>query len=167
MNLPKLGFRNIKTGIAVFLCLVLFNMIGRDDSLFACIASILCMRDTVSGSLQLGKDRIIGTILGGACSLSFLYAINLLPIIEYNDAFVIAVGVSFVIYMANLLKLKESCSICCMVYISIMFNYVGSGAFIYVTNRTLDTLIGVIIAILVNYYIKPPLNTDKEQCINN
>lgn len=163
MELPKLGFRNVKTGIAVFICLIFFNLINREDCIFACMASILCMGDTVESSLASGKERIIGTILGGISSLLFLSIVGIIPNIGYNNPSIMAIGVSFIIYISNVFKVQNSCSICCMIYISIMFNYAGSGAFSYATNRTIDTLIGVLIAILVNYYIKAPTNKDNDE----
>lgn len=162
MELPKLGFRNIKTGLSVFICIIFFNLIEREDCIFAIIASILCMGDTVESSLEAGKERIFGTIFGGFASLVFLWIINLIPNIEYKNPFIIATGVSFIIYMSNVFKIQNACSICCMVYISIMFNYAGHGALSYATNRTIDTLIGVVISILVNFYIKSPTPKDDD-----
>lgn len=156
IDLPKIGFRNIKTGIAVFICLIVFQIIGRQDVLSACVASILSMGDSMESSIHSGRNRIIGTILGGLSSIFFLYAIYFLPNIESNNPFIVALGVSFIIYISNILKLQDSCSIFCVVYLSIVLNYNGSGAFLYVCNKTLDTLIGVIVAIIVNYSIKNP-----------
>lgn len=163
IDLPKIGFRNIKTGIAVFLCLILFKFINRGDSLMACMASILCMGDTMESSLESGEERIVGTILGGIASIFFLYTVSLLPNVESSNPIVIAIGVSFIIYISNVFKVQNACSICCMVYISIMLNYSGSGASYYVVNRTLDTLIGVIIAVIVNYSIKVPTKEEDSE----
>lgn len=162
LGIPKIGFRNIKTGIAVFICLIIFKLINREDCTFACVASILCMGDSVESSLDLGKERIIGTLFGGISSIAFLYIVNFIPNVGINSPVIIAIGVSFIIYICNVFKCQDSCGVCCMVYISIMLNYAGSGAILYSANRTLDTLIGVIIAIVVNYYIKPPKNKTED-----
>lgn len=164
IEIPKIGFRNIKTGIAVFICLIIFKLINREDCMFACVASILCMGDSVESSLELGKSRIIGTLFGGIASISFLHLVSLLPTIEFNNPFIIAIGVSFIIYISNIFKFQNSCSMSCVVYLSIMLNYAGSGAIEYSANRTLDTLIGVIVAIVVNYYIKPHKPKTEEDC---
>lgn len=163
IDIPKIGFRNIKTGIAVFICLILFKFIDRGDSLNACMASILCMGDTMENSLKSGKGRIVGTILGGISGIAFLYAVILLPNIDSTNPLVISIGVSFIIYISNVFKAQNACSICCMVYIGIMLNYNGSEALTYVANRTLDTLIGVIIAIIVNYSIKAPVKEEDRE----
>ncbi|WP_278279948.1 aromatic acid exporter family protein, partial [Clostridium sp. IBUN13A] len=41
-QLPKLGLRNIKTAVAVSLCMIVFNMINRENPFFACIAAVFC-----------------------------------------------------------------------------------------------------------------------------
>ena len=60
MQIPKIGMRNIKTAISVFLCLVLFESVNRDNSFYACIAAIICMQQTVENtfSKEIGRAHV-------------------------------------------------------------------------------------------------------------
>ncbi|MCU9809216.1 hypothetical protein LEQ06_14220 [Paraclostridium sp. AKS46] len=37
--LPTIGYRNIKTGIAVFLSIVIYSLLGRTDYFYVCVAT--------------------------------------------------------------------------------------------------------------------------------
>ena len=60
LDIPNLGYRNIKTSLAVLICLLLMP-----KSLNAPIASIISMQSTVEDSVEIGLNRLIGTFLGG------------------------------------------------------------------------------------------------------
>ena len=45
---PKIGLRTIKSGIAVFLCLLLLP----DEPFFACLTAVICLQDTVYNSIH-------------------------------------------------------------------------------------------------------------------
>ena len=64
-NIPKIGMRNIKTAFSVFICIALFNLFKRDNAFYACIAAVICMKDTYENSLSIGINRLLGTFLGG------------------------------------------------------------------------------------------------------
>jgi hypothetical protein len=49
---PRIGMRNIKTSTAVFLCLLIFQLINRENSIQACIAAVICMQNTVVGAFK-------------------------------------------------------------------------------------------------------------------
>lgn len=155
-KLPKIGLRNIKTGISVCICLILFSK----DPFFATIASVMCMQDTVEQSVKTGTNRVIGTLIGGIIGLIFLNitrfinAENFTPIIT-------AIGVSFTIYLCNTIKKSGACAMSSLVLIAIMIAPATSSAFMYASKRTIETILGIIVALLVNKYIKPPKEKDK------
>ncbi|MGL4771994.1 MAG: aromatic acid exporter family protein, partial [Clostridium sp.] len=60
LTFHKVGLRNIKTALAVFVCMFLFSIFNNDNPFYACIAAVICMGDTVENSLIMGKNRIIG-----------------------------------------------------------------------------------------------------------
>lgn len=149
-KLPKIGLRNIKTAISVSICLVLFSK----DPFFAAIASIMCMQDTVENSLKIGSNRIVGTLLGGALGLVFLNLTRLLNA-ESFTALITGVGVSSAIYLCNAIKKPGSSAMSSLVLVAIMIAPASSSAFLYACKRTIETSLGIIVALLVNKYIKP------------
>lgn len=92
----KIGMRNIKTSLSVFLCLLLFELINRGNSIFACIAAVICMQNTVVDSMEKGIARVIGTVIGGFLGALSLFIINTF----FNSSiliFVIPLGIMILI----------------------------------------------------------------------
>lgn len=156
-QLPKIGLRNIKTALAVSLCMIVFQIINRENPFFACIAAVFCMKDTVSSSVSMGKNRIIGTIIGGTIGVIIIYVSNLIPFLYKITPVVTGIGIVIGIYICTLIKRPGSVIISCIVFIGIMINYASHiDSYSYAINRSFDTIIGIVIAILINKYFNPP-----------
>lgn len=157
MNFPKIGMRNIKTSTAVFLCLLLFQVLNRDNALQACIAAVICMQNTIVDSYKKGIERVKGTILGGIGGAFVLY---LITIFGHEDViiFVIPLGIIILIELCVTLDMKQSVVICCVVYLGILITVAEreGGPVFYAVNRVIDTTIGIVITIIVNKYMKVP-----------
>lgn len=162
LQLPKIGSRNLKTALAVFICLLLFKF--RDTNpLYACIAAIICMKDTVESSFSMGKNRLIGTLLGGCLGVIFIFILDNIPYISNTNPLLISIGIIIAIYICNIFKKAGSVTICCIVFISIMINYDAPTSYLYAVSRSFDTAIGIIVAIFVNKYIHPPKSSTEDE----
>lgn len=155
MKINKIGMRTIKTAFAVVLTIGFAQMINLRSPFFAGIAAIMAMQTSVSQSLIKGKDRMYGTITGGIIALVFSI------VAPEKNIIIIGVGIIIIIYLSNMLKWKESTQISMIVYLSIMLNFDAGSRFSYVFNRILDTLIGLIIGTIINYFIVPPKTGEK------
>lgn len=158
-NLPKIGLRNIKTAFSVLACILLFEIINRDSPFYACIAAVICMGDSVEKSVKLGKNRLIGTLIGGLYGIFFIFIEPILPI---PIPFLTGFGIIIVIYTGVLVKKKDSISISCVVFLAIMTNLKDNITYVYAINRMVDTAIGVVIAILVNKYLDFTSENDEQ-----
>lgn len=150
LELPHIGSRNIKTALSVLICLIVWP-----NSLFAAIAAVICVQSTVENSLKIGLNRLIGTLLGGTISLILLYIIKDIHLQSYLPL-IVAIGVSLVIYICNLIKKPSACSISSITLMSILITQSSNNPLTYSVHRTVETAFGVIIAILINKYIHPP-----------
>lgn len=152
----KIGMRNIKTTLSVFLCLLLFEIINRENSIFACIAAVICLQNTIDDSMKTGRARVIGTIIGGVVGAMVLFIVN-----TFFDnrilIFIIPIGIMILIKICVSINMRQSVVICCVVYLSVMItkNH-DSGYLLYTINRVVDTSIGILIALLVNKYVGIP-----------
>lgn len=147
--MAKIGMRTIKTGVGVTLCSLFSQYLNQSPTVSA-VACLISMQDTVSGSLETGFNRIKGTLFGGI--IGFL----ILLLFPGNPLFC-GLGIIFTIYACNLLGLNKSISISCVTFLSIQMGFSDSSpAIIYSLNRILDTCIGVIIAIIVNFSLARP-----------
>lgn len=152
--MKKIGMRNLKTAIAVFLCIIITRSLNISDSPFyACIAAVICMQSSVFETFKTGKNRMIGTFIGAL--IGFLFAL-----IQPGNALLVAVGITLLIYICNVLGYNKSISIACIVFIAIMVNLTDKTPLFYSTYRLIETFIGILIAVLVNYFIYPPKYLD-------
>ena len=160
--MPKIGYRNIKTGLAVFLCILIYAILNKENYLYACISTILCMGNTLENSIQSGKHRVVGTLIGGCFSIIVLLIIQNYIHISYKNPILIALGVSIVIYLCNIFKVQEACGLSCVMFLIVMLSYSNGDAVNYVVSRTIDTMIGIFVAFFINIGIKPYKNENSE-----
>lgn len=165
LALPKIGARNLKTALAVTLCIGFFELIHRQYPFYACIAAVICMKDTVENSYNMGKTRMIGTITGGLVGLSFTFIALTFNITNF-PGLITGVGIVLTIYLLNLFNKKGSVSIACIVLIAIMTNLHGKAPYAYAFDRIIDTLIGIVVALLINKYIYKYENKVKKDIEN-
>ena len=149
MKLHKPGMRNIKTGIGVMICVLVGYLNIIDKTFFAAVACIVSMQTTMKSSMTVGLNRLKGTFVGGL--IGFLFAL-----IKPGDPILSCIGIITTIYICNILKINKSITIACVVYCAIHLNIGDGNPVQYSINRILDTSIGVIIGVAVNYYIYRP-----------
>jgi uncharacterized membrane protein YgaE (UPF0421/DUF939 family) len=149
LKLQKIGMRNIKTGIGVSLAVLVGSIGILQNPLYAAIACIVTMQNTVKGSLKSGTNRIKGTIVGAI--IGYLFAL-----IHPGDPILTGVGIIALIYICNILNIKQSVSIASVVFCAILLGVGEQNALLYSINRTVDTAAGIIIALAVNYFIFRP-----------
>ena len=107
----KIGFRAVKTTVAVAICILLAALFGRQDKFYASIAAIICMRKTSTETSSAGIQRIVGTVVGGAVGLVVLLITRFSPCEEVINLFLCPVCVLFVIYLCNVVGRKSSVEI--------------------------------------------------------
>ncbi|MDR0880330.1 MAG: aromatic acid exporter family protein [Clostridioides sp.] len=147
MNIPTLGMRTIKTGIAVFLCVLLGDYLVQNP-FFSVTACIISLQDTVKGSLKTGINRVTATMVGGVTGY-------LLALIHPGGALLCGIGVIITIYMCNLLRFK-SVVVACVTFLAIHLGVGTSDPMSYSIHRVLDTSVGVVFGIVVNYALARP-----------
>jgi len=151
--MQKIGMRNIKTAISVFLCIIILRAFHNTYPFYACIAAVITMQSAVQDSFTTGKNRMIGTIIGAIWGLIF-------ALISPSNIFLTGIGIVFVIYSLNLLNRKKSISIACIVFIAIMTNLKDATPLIYSLSRVAETFLGIFVSVLVNYLISHPKYLD-------
>lgn len=159
VSIKKIGMRNVKTGLAVALSVTLSKMLKMEYPFFAAIAAIVSMQSSVIESFKEGRNRMIGTLIGAAVSL-------IGTLIAPNNIIMILLGIIAVIYLLNVLNCKKSIVIGCIVFLAIAVNLKDESPFLYSIDRIIDTIIGISVAALLNYFLMPPnlLQKANKQC---
>jgi len=157
MNLKfkKPGMRNIKTAIAVVISILISKLFKMEYPFYAAIASVICMQSSIENSIETGKNRMLGTVVGAL--FGFICAV-----IAPGNVFLLGLGIVGVIYVCNIFKWNNSASIGCVVLCAIMLNLKEGSALLYSVNRIFDTFVGITVAVAVNNFISPPNEKDKE-----
>lgn len=147
-NKVKIGMRTIKTGLAVMLGVTVAGLVGLRSPLFVAIGAISTMQTSVSESFVMGKNRILGTIMGA------VVAVVIAEYLPYSNIF-LGLGIILLIQILNILGWKKSISLSAIVFSAVYLNR-DIGMIEYATNRVLDTFIGIVMGVLVNYLVATP-----------
>ncbi len=165
MKIPKIGLRNIKTALAVVLCLIIlfpfwnhntqlngyWDLIGATN---AVIAAIICMQNSIESSWKIGLDRMIGTVIGGVWGCIIITLHHQIP---YNAALVAMIGLSiiFLIWFCLLIGRPGACNLACIVFCVVVLTTPQDGAERYMMAlfRMGETAMGIIISVLINYLL--------------
>ncbi len=153
-----IGMRVIKTVIASYICFII-SYYRNTSPFYSVIAAILSMQTDHDSSLKVGKSRVIGTIIGGIYGLVAIYIVDLLNIdlFNYIHYFILTIFLIPIIYTNVHLKFTSSTYISCVVFLSITVSHGGDTYPIYFAiNRVIDTIIGIVVSIIVNRYLKAP-----------
>lgn len=156
-HLPAIGMRNIKTVLAVFICVVVFAIMGPEfNPLVAAIAAVITMGSSIEDSIETGWNRILGTVFGGVAGLLGIFAANLIPY-EFAYVLIIPLGIMGLIYLCNMIHKSAAIVIACVVFLILMTTdpHAG-GTYMLAILRLLETAFGIIVAFLINRFIKVP-----------
>lgn len=159
MKLKKVGMRNLKTALSVTICVALSQFFNRQYIFYAAVAAVISMQSSVADSFKAGKNRMLGTIVGAIIGL-------VCALISPGNVVLCGLGTVIIIYVCDLLGWRKSVTISCTVFLLIMLSLNGRPPVQYSINRTLDTFLGIAVAVLVNYFISPPnfIGKVNEEC---
>ena len=152
----RIGMRVIKSVASVTVCLLIAWLIGSKDSLpIAAVAAIVTMQATQSETLRIGAFRVLGTIIGGVFGILTVLLGLVVP--YYADGLIVVIIPIMLLlnlYLCNLLKMQDSCTISCVVTIIVAAHIVTDSTFdeslVFTFVRLRDTLIGVVVATAIN-----------------
>lgn len=151
--MPRIGQRIIKSAIAVFLCFVVYLLRGEGIPFYSAIAAVLCMQPEMGEAYAKAKSRIIATLLGGVVGMIMLYLFQ--QYLPQDEEFIryilISIMIIPLIYSTVILKQPASAYLTCVVFMCITVSHsTDESAFLFGTNRIIDTLIGIFIALFIN-----------------
>ena len=148
-----IGMRNVKTAISATLCALIYLLIGRNPT-FACIGAVFGMGSDTNDSKLNGGNRLFGTIFGGVIGM-LLFPVYCL---FYPDGKMRAlillflfVGIIVLVQISLFLRWPGAIQSGGVVLCIILFNTPVETYIQYSLNRILDTAIGVILSITINY----------------
>lgn len=154
---PRVGMRMVKTALAVCICFFIYILRGEEGvPVFSTIAAIICMQPHVDNSRQAAFNRIVGTLVGAAFALLILYLIRFIPWqYRYFKYVVISFSVIPVMYVTVLLKKTGASALAGIVLLSICLSNGGQPPITDAVNRSVETIIGILVSLGVNSVYLP------------
>ena len=159
-RLPAPGQRIIRSVVAVALCFVIYYLRGkRGIPFYSALAVLQCIQPYQTSMKEMAKKRTIGTFVGAFWGF---VVISILLLTEgkgqsgvIEESFIkymlISIFTGIVLYSTVVLNCKKSSYFSCVVFLSITVMHITDEApFLFVLNRVLDTMIGIVLAIIVN-----------------
>ena len=121
------GWRTIKTAVTAILVAVVYCLLERNPA-FACIGVIFGLGTDMPDSIKNGGNRLFGTLIGGLLAIAVL-----ILLCQYFWPGGVQPG---------------GVVLCIVLFSTPVETYVA-----YALNRIFDTAVGVIVALLVNYFL--------------
>lgn len=156
IQIPGIGMRIIKSAVAILICYIVNILRGGHGMVFySQLAALWCVQMYRSNTKNNAIQRTIGTVIGACYGLVYLLIypnmIHLFRNVEWVEALVISIAIVLVLYTTVVLKKQQSSYFSCVVFLSIVVNHVSDGnPYLFVWNRFLDTMIGIVVGITVN-----------------
>lgn len=139
----------IKSGLAVGMSLFLGQLFNIESLFFAAIAAVIATQPTGKATVKIGVGRVYSTLIG-ALAGGFFFAY-----VPMNPALMGLTIALLVFTCQGFLKMSQS-NIASIVFLGILVNLDPQVAPAdYVLHRTIDTSLGVIVAILVSFIPLP------------
>ena len=152
-HLPHIGLRNLKSAFSAALCAGIYYLIDRNPT-FACIGAVYGMGNDMGHSWQQGGNRLIGTIIGGFLGMGLFWCYLLLAPAGESRALLIPltfVGVVVLICLSQMFRWPTAVQPGSVVLCIILFNTPTDTYVSYALNRMVDTGVGVLMSMLINY----------------
>ena len=155
-RLPLPGQRIFRSMVATWLCFALYFLRGRSGiPFYSVIAALQCLQPYNKAMGKVAQKRVMGTLVGAFWGLvALLLELELLyegvPD-ELPHFLLLGFFVGVVLYSTVLLKVSEGAYFSAVVFLSIAVNHIGdANPYLFALRRLLDTVLGVLIAELVN-----------------
>ena len=156
LRLPHPGLRAVKSAAAVGICLLIYALRGfRGIPFYSALAALQCMQPYHASTVKIAAQRVTGTLIGSFYGLCLL----LLPVRQADHrplpylayCLLVSLGVVAALYTAVALHKKNAAYFSGLVFLCITVVHIGDeNPYLFVLNRLLDTLIGVVVGMAIN-----------------
>lgn len=150
----KIGMRTAKTGLAVFIILLLFEVLGWEGSQIAALTAVFSLREDLDKSWSFGLSRVVGNTIGGLMALIYFLLTSLLGQHYLVTLLTIPVLTMCTIVLNVAINNNNGIVGSAAAFMIIALSIPTGNAFSYAIIRVLQTFLGVFVAILVNSGLK-------------
>lgn len=166
-SIPGIGMRIIKSAAAVAICFLVDRFRGGHGIVFySQLAALWCIQGYRLNTKQNAIQRTIGTLIGAVYGLLYLlfylFFLKKYADVAWIEKGIISLMIVVVLYTTVLIKKTQASYFSCVVFLSVVVNHISDGnPYLFVWNRFLDTMIGIVIGVLINDF-HLPIQRDNE-----
>ena len=113
------------------------------------------MQSTVSLTKKTGIIRVMGTLFGSAVAIAIIYINSFFDSVAFSLV-IVFLGVIAIISLCNFINQAEYASVAAVMFLIVVFSSSETAAHVEAVHRFIDTVAGVIIALVVNRFVFPP-----------
>ena len=175
IQMPHIGMRKLKSILAMIIGFGIWQLIRLAfpdlelHPIFIYIYSMIEIRDSSAKTVDLGKTRIKATFVALGVGLPILALVVFLqPMITIPwmyaalEVAMILIGTLLTLIIAEKAGCKAFCGLAAAIYIILIVGHANDGRYLYAFLRSLQTIIGVLVAWLVNVKLFPYPGKKKE-----
>lgn len=163
----RLGMRTFKTALSVVVCVLLFHVLGRDNPLIATITAVVSLRQDMTSTVSIGKERILGNTVGSIAAMIYLLVQHFLPQTLFLQLTLLPILVALVVIFQDGIDNNSGIITGIATFILITLSTPEGESVIVALDRIVDTFIGVGVAIFLNTILKPPKVEEQREIEND
>jgi uncharacterized membrane protein YgaE (UPF0421/DUF939 family) len=147
--------RTFKTGIAVFVVILIFQLTDRGNPMIAALSAVFTLRQDFENTLSFGISRLIGNTLGGGAAILYFFIFDEFKGAEWVTLIVLPILLMLLISLNDGIQNNKGIvgSVAALLMIALLVP--ESQTMGYVIERVFDTFIGTGIAIILNIGVHP------------
>lgn len=161
----RIGKRTAKTGLSVFICIILSFLFNRETYVISALTAIFTLREDIRSTIMFGRHRVGGNVVGAISSLLIISIFDLFGKTPLIQLLFIPLVIMLLIALLAALGFEEGTVGACATLLTILFMIPESHSYVYAWNRVIDSFIGMFVALGVNYVFPytPPQQTAIEE----
>ncbi|CZQ99134.1 Hypothetical protein Tpal_2330 [Trichococcus palustris] len=153
-----IGMRTVKSSVSVGLCVLLFKLLDRGSPMLAGLAAIFALREDWKRSAHFGIRRVGGNAIAGGFAIALIAIKSSLGLGFIADFFGTVIFFILLITTLNVLTMSDVIVGASATFLVVYFNIENDQTISYAVQRVLDTLIGSLIALSVNFILPTSKN---------
>ncbi|RSU14667.1 hypothetical protein CBF27_01410 [Vagococcus acidifermentans] len=146
----KIGMRTFKTGVSVFLCILISIILNREAYIVAAITAVFTLREDMYNTIKYGRHRVVGNVFGAVGSLVVISLFKLFGSSNSVQLFVVPIVIVLIISLLSATDHHEGTVGACATLLTILFMIPEHQTYAYAINRVIDSFIGMGVALGVN-----------------
>lgn len=159
--------RNIKTGLSVFICILISFIFNRDTYVVSSITAVFTLREDMYNTLKFGRHRVVGNVSGALFSVIAIFIFDVFGDGKLVQLISIPILIVTLIWFLSSTKNYEGTVGACATLLTILFMIPNNQSYSYALARVVDSFIGMFVAFGVNHLLPNPNNNFVKKTVDN